>query len=575
MSDLQKLIKRLLTYSEMLESSQSQNLLNASKGTLERQSFHLVVLGEFKRGKSTLINSLLGEEILPADILPTSAVVTVIQYEEKRELRLSFENGNIESLELSERNLLRLTYEGNEDNAKVRHALITLPAPVLKDGLVLIDTPGVNDLNESRAAVTYGILPHADAALFLLDAAAPLTRSEADFLTTKVLTHKLESIQFLISKIDRLSESEQAESLSGAEERIDQVLGRKLSVFPYSVVPDSENDKPEVLNYYHSELISKISELEVEAQKTMKQRVVANMKLAINVIQEECRSRLALQNADRDQLVQLEERLQFQKDERDLRFQKFVLSIELVGHETLVKMIHVSTDKFFTNVERDLSNDIRTQDQHLKKFWEYQLPKFIERSLRQFSEAKVIEIRSYLEKFTLHLDQEYQKNFQNKLTLDMQKCGINIEGFKAEIAHDQEGEISSMLQHQGFAVAGMVLGSIVTLGMGTMIGAALGQVAGKVFGDKKNKELKSQYLAELPQFIHVLQSDYLRQIEKSVAIWFTQIKADIEKFHSSNESSLMKSLADTTDPDKSQTDGNEIDLEKIITETMAIKSNLN
>src|SRR6185295_16441862 len=95
--------------------------------------------------------------------------------------------------------------------AAVHHVDLRAPVAILDDKLTIVDTPGVNDINEQRAEITYGYIPRADAALFLLDATQILTASERQFLEERILRSSRDRLIFVIAKIDLLDEGELAE----------------------------------------------------------------------------------------------------------------------------------------------------------------------------------------------------------------------------------------------------------------------------------------------------------------------------------------------------------------------------
>ena len=103
---------------------------------------------------------------------------------------------------------------------QVHHVHITVPSTLLQRGLVLVDTPGVNDLSEQRSDITYGFLPLADAAVLVLDATAPVTKSEAAFLTGRLLPTSFQRLMFVLGKSDRLSQEDLEEAIHGAQQRL-------------------------------------------------------------------------------------------------------------------------------------------------------------------------------------------------------------------------------------------------------------------------------------------------------------------------------------------------------------------
>ena len=93
---------------------------------------------------------------------------------------------------------------------EVAYVELGYPSDILKDNVVLVDTPGVNDLNEQRAEVTYGYVPRADAVLFLLDAGQALKDSERVFLGSHILDGTRERLIFVLGKMDLLNDDELA-----------------------------------------------------------------------------------------------------------------------------------------------------------------------------------------------------------------------------------------------------------------------------------------------------------------------------------------------------------------------------
>ena len=99
--------------------------------------------------------------------------------------------------------------------------------------LLLVDTPGVNDLSHQRADITYSYIPRADAVLFLLDAGQILKESERIFLQEKLLKASRDKIVFVITKWDILSESERVEALAYAHTQLANLV-KAPRVFPIS-----------------------------------------------------------------------------------------------------------------------------------------------------------------------------------------------------------------------------------------------------------------------------------------------------------------------------------------------------
>ncbi|HEY8144846.1 MAG TPA: dynamin family protein [Kofleriaceae bacterium] len=173
---------------------------------LEEERFHLVVLGEFNHGKSTFVNALLGAAVLPTGITPTTATINRVAYSAAPAARAVLHSGEMVKLSPSELEEW-VTVEGGRA-AEVSHVEVGYPADMLKGNVVLVDTPGVNDLNEQRAEVTYGYVPRADAVIFLLDSGQALKDSEREFLASHVLEGTRDRLIFVLGKVDLLGPGE-------------------------------------------------------------------------------------------------------------------------------------------------------------------------------------------------------------------------------------------------------------------------------------------------------------------------------------------------------------------------------
>lgn len=199
---------------------------------IENNVFNLVVLGQFKRGKTTLINALLGSEILPTAVVPLTSIATIIIYGEDLDIKVYFNDGRVTTIEPE--NLHKyVTEKGNPKNEKeVQEVVITYPSPYLKDGVRLIDTPGVGSVYEHNTDVAYQYLPKSDAALFLLSVDQPLSKAELEFL--KDVREYSNRIFFLLSKADYFSEPELIEAIEFSMNILKETMETEVRIFPIS-----------------------------------------------------------------------------------------------------------------------------------------------------------------------------------------------------------------------------------------------------------------------------------------------------------------------------------------------------
>lgn len=207
-------LRTILRPEELKEanSRSAVEILRIIESKLKENNFYLAVLGQFKRGKSTFINAILEDEILPTGVVPLTSVVTTIYYSPEVNVEVTYKTGQKAKL-LPEQLHEIVTERGNPGNhLGVSFVTIGHPSLFLKEGLVLVDTPGVGSSQEANTTETLAYLPRVDAALFLLSVDQPVNVAERDFIKlSESFTPKL---YFVLNKIDLLGVDELAELLT-------------------------------------------------------------------------------------------------------------------------------------------------------------------------------------------------------------------------------------------------------------------------------------------------------------------------------------------------------------------------
>ena len=165
--------------------------LGQTRDRLAARTVTVVVVGEFKRGKSTLINALLQHAVCPVDADVVTAVPTTVRYAEQPRVLTYLrteDGGRTDEVEESLDNLTALVTEATDptDPDRLRTVEIGLPHRMLRSGLCLVDTPGVGGLDSAHGFLTLGALRMAQGTLFVTDAAQELTAPELEFLKTAV-----------------------------------------------------------------------------------------------------------------------------------------------------------------------------------------------------------------------------------------------------------------------------------------------------------------------------------------------------------------------------------------------------
>ncbi|MFW0884224.1 dynamin family protein [Candidatus Acidulodesulfobacterium sp. H_13] len=187
---------------------------------LKADVFSLVVAGQFKRGKTTFINALLGEDLLPTAVIPLTSIITILRYGDNLRITAFFQNGTEKEI-LRENLSLYITEKYNPKNEKgMDRVEIAYPSRYLKNDVQIIDTPGIASVYEHNTQTTYKYLPTADAAIFIVGVEPPLTQAELQFLHD--VKNMVGKIFFVQSKIDAVSETDREESLAFSKKIIEE-----------------------------------------------------------------------------------------------------------------------------------------------------------------------------------------------------------------------------------------------------------------------------------------------------------------------------------------------------------------
>jgi dynamin family protein len=182
----------------------------------------LACIGQFKRGKSTLVNALIGQPLLPTGVAPVTSAITTVAFGSAA-ARVHFEAGGVEAISLTDIS----TYVSERDNPGNRRGVqvvdVTIPADILREGLCLVDTPGIGSVFGANTDVTRAFVPRIDAALVVIGADPPLSGDELT-LVGDVL-HETESLILVLNKADRLPPEERREACEFARTVMRERLG--------------------------------------------------------------------------------------------------------------------------------------------------------------------------------------------------------------------------------------------------------------------------------------------------------------------------------------------------------------
>jgi GTP-binding protein EngB required for normal cell division len=208
--------------------------LSALRDRLDTTRLRVLVVGEAKRGKSTVVNALLGRAVLPAGVVPLTAVPATVLHAPPGEegIEVGFTGGRTGRFSLSELPDFG-TERGNPANRRgVSQLTVRLTAPILVRGLEIVDTPGTGSVHAHNTAAADAALPSMDAAIFVLTADPPVSASERELL--RRVAELSVALFVVLNKADYLDEASLAEAAEFTGAVVAEATGRAERIYPVS-----------------------------------------------------------------------------------------------------------------------------------------------------------------------------------------------------------------------------------------------------------------------------------------------------------------------------------------------------
>ena len=187
------------------------------------RKFSVVVVGEFSRGKSRLINELLDRPILPVRTLPTTALRTTVTYHNKEMLVHVGPDGKKTGYPLKEQAWQRfLAGEGRADPQGALYVGVDIPW-LGQHRLELVDTPGTGDLVEQRTILAEEALTGADGVIIAVSARTPVSGTERKWIQSRLLAREVPRIMVVITKLDQIEEESRARVVAHIRDKVREI----------------------------------------------------------------------------------------------------------------------------------------------------------------------------------------------------------------------------------------------------------------------------------------------------------------------------------------------------------------
>jgi GTP-binding protein EngB required for normal cell division len=237
---------RLLRLSDLAQELAAEPVAEEARELAARVAegrFYVACVGQFKRGKSTLLNALVGHDVVPTGFVPVTAVPTVIRFGEKLHARIRMRDGSWQDIAMTDLKEY-VTEELNPENMKgVDGAEVFVPSPLLSSGMCFVDTPGLGSVWTGNTATTQAFIPHIDAALVVIGADPPIAGEELTLV--EAVGKQVQDLILVINKADRTSDPERAAAAKFTREILEKRLHRPMGeVFEVSAAERAENRGP-------------------------------------------------------------------------------------------------------------------------------------------------------------------------------------------------------------------------------------------------------------------------------------------------------------------------------------------
>lgn len=558
--------------------------INKINRRLEDSNLYLVVVGEFSSGKSTFINACLEQAVLQVDILQgTTRVITKIAYGEEYAVEIFYHSGQVERIILTPSWWRKLFFSDNKVHAwkierlnqclkeqaskvnvevLVAEIVVRVPNLHLKNGLVLVDTPGINSHTSSHEVIAKrAITEIGDVCIVLSNAEQVASQTLLNYMDS-LIKEQIENCWFIITKADELVEIEEIPQLVRFfQKRIQTHFGKSInleqidycaSIYALHRKQNSDLLDPSNVDWYQkfcvtrNKLWNSLIERRIILQTTklieLLKKIYADLTLHIEVYQKGCIERQ--QALERERIPNLR---QYVSDEKE----KCCRAVgKLYNSMPIQSLIARSQNTLILGIEQSIEQMESLEE--IKGFLENNIKPIVNNEMSQLQKSISNEFAA-ASKASKNIFSEFENRFfdnyrkisriqesKNKLsdkTYSWQHDLSQID-MSTQIQEIDDLNFGMLIAMGGGAGTGAVLGSLIAPGIGTVIGGLIGGFLASVFGPSLD-EHKLKVKASLRTVIQVAYSKFSNSVDeatqKSMNITASILTARIESYYSKYE----------------------------------------
>jgi GTP-binding protein EngB required for normal cell division len=202
---------------------------------IETKYLEIAVFGRVSSGKSSLLNHILGAEVLPVGVTPVTAIPTRVIFGPEPVIDVSYAIGRRDRLGIDRLGEFVTEEQNRANDKRITRIVVEFPSPRLEEGIVFVDTPGLGSLATAGAAETLAYLPRCDLGVLLIDSASTLT--EDDVGTVRMLLEAGIPVSILLSKADLVKPADRDRAAAYTKQSLQERLGVEVPAVPISVAP--------------------------------------------------------------------------------------------------------------------------------------------------------------------------------------------------------------------------------------------------------------------------------------------------------------------------------------------------
>lgn len=512
--------------------------------TTTENSATVLFCGEFKRGKSSLVNAIIGTNLCPTDIGIATSVITTIKYGAVKKAVRYYGNlledaNSLKSEEIEWDDIEKYTMGDVLEIDNTILVELSYPSPFLKNGITIIDTPGIGGLDPRHAILTHMALPKADVIVFVTDAGEPLTQSELDFYENKVLSCGKQNV-VLVNKSDILTEDTLATHIGNTKLQLAKFCSPE--VIPVSAkcwnLYTKLEDNDLLLSSNKDAVLTGITEqtesYKRNQYKKYRDMVVSELRDALNAISVEIQQ---LQKDSNEKLNTIEE----------LQKQQVALGKFRADLNNPKSQIMLQINSIFEDARNEVQNII-SHDGTLLTSTEFDALLESERGLENEGKWFVAQINDKLQKLSRRVDNRIESAFE-EISNRIEKEITNVMDSEAFLVSGDLKNFSVINSQLAFSLAGKVMtggmiGGLATVavellipGVGLLAGLA---TAAALIWKQVSRETQQQKRISLRQQV-------LPKINLAITDMRNQANTRFTKFHQKLLQTLQIIIEETED----------------------------